>query len=213
MAAMWLAVMLAADARAEAPEAIAARQRAAEPAVRPMLGVGLTAGGGRETITYVDRNTGDFLREEYVKFGQLWQVYGGVELRVAPRFTVQGTLNYHTDNSSDRGGLFRFSRYPLELLGHYHHTDEWRFGGGVRLVKRARFKSSGENLLSAPVDVKFEDTTGLVLETEYRVHPALGLKLRYVAEKYEVAPGSAGLPSGDKFDGNHVGVLLTWYMY
>jgi opacity protein-like surface antigen len=185
---------------------------AAGPALRPLLGLGLTVGGDPILVPYAEPDAPDVVtREDYIKFGQFWQFYGGVEYQVAPRFSLQATLGYHTDSSSDYGTVVRFSRYPLELLGHYHATPEWRFGGGLRYVKNARFLgdvtlSEGGN---SNFRFDFQDTTGLVLETEYRMSRSLGLKFRLVAEKYEL---EAPL-DGDKVDGSHAGLMLNWYLF
>lgn len=187
----------------------ASKAPAGGPALRPLLGLGLTVGGDPIPITYIDEETGDVQRVDYVKLGQFWQLYGGLEYQVGPRFSLQATLNYHADTSSDFGGVFRFSRYPVELLGHYHLSEEWRFGGGLRYIKNPKFVGSGERVIGGAFEVEFEDTTGLVLETEYRVNRSFGLKLRLVAEKYELKPPF----DGDKLDGSHAGLMLNWYLF
>lgn len=75
---------------------------------------------------------------------------------------------------------------PVELLAHWRAGDNWWLGGGVRKAF-----------------VKF--SAGLVLEAEYMMSKNWGLKMRAVKEK--------GLAEGDteKFSGDHVGAILTYY--
>ena len=53
--------------------------------------------------------------------------------------------------------------------------------------------------------MKFDDTTGTVLEGEYLFSPHIGLKLRYVSEGFDVKGSNATA------DGSHFGVLLSYY--
>jgi hypothetical protein len=174
-----------------------AAQDAGLSALRPLVGMGLTFGG--DTLATVFFDDGD---DQDIKAGQLVQFYVGAVYQAVPQFSVQATLGYHVDKSSGENASLRFARYPLELLGHYHIDDKWSFGGGVRFVSKPKVAGSGD--LSG-LGGEFDDTTGVVVEGEYRIAPQLGLKLRYVSEEYKAA-GVA-----EAADGSHVGFFATWY--
>jgi hypothetical protein len=167
--------------------------------VRGILGMGLTTGGDTlASIQYTDGSTDD------IRAGGLVHVYGGLEVRLTPQVTMQGTFGYQVDDTgSNANGALRFSRYPFELLAHFQINPYMRIGGGARFVNDARVSGSG--VLSG-VEVDYGSTTGAVIEGEVLVMPNIGLKLRAVSERYTP---SAGGPSAD---GNHVGFYLNWYL-
>ena len=167
--------------------------------VRGILGMGLTTGGDTlASIQYTDGSTDD------IRAGGLVHVYGGLEVRLTPQVTMQGTFGYQVDDTgSNANGALRFSRYPFELLAHFQINPYMRIGGGARFVSDARVSGSG--VLSG-VEVDYGSTTGAVIEGEVLVMPNIGLKLRAVSERYTP---SAGGPSAD---GNHVGFYLNWYL-
>eukprot|EP01041_Mallomonas_annulata_P019536 gene19536-38925_t len=63
-------------------------------------------------------------------------------------------------------------------------SPEWRIGFGARHVSNPKISSSGVANIGS---LKFESTLGSVVEAEYAMGRNVGVKLRYVAEKYEVA--------------------------
>jgi hypothetical protein len=177
---------------------------AAEPerAVRPLVGAGLTFGGA--TLYTVQYNDGT---SSNIHAGGLVDVYAGVEFRIAEAFSLQATVGYHVDDRGARNGSLRFERFPIELLGHYRIDPHWRAGGGVRFVQSPRVTGSG---VLGGNDVSFDSTTGGVVEGEYLILPAsrrvqVGVKLRYVAERYQLQGG------GPSISGNHVGVMGSVY--
>jgi hypothetical protein len=183
-------------------------QAGSDSSVRPLLGGGLTVGGDTMVdVTFVNE-AGQPLDSAQVKAGQLLQVYGGLEYQPVSRFSLQATLGYHWHNAEGADGQGKFSRYPVELLGHYHFNENWRIGAGARFVRGAKRELRISNP-SNPVDLeqKFDNTTGTIIEGEYVVDRKLGFKLRYVSEKYK-----AQAPFIDKFDGSHVGLLVNWYL-
>lgn len=187
--------------QAEEPEQPLSAPGFAAPAVRPLLGVGLTFGGDTlATAFFTNGNQTD------IKAGQLLQLHGGLEYRATPLLSLQATVGYHVHNSSASNGSLRFSRIPVELLGHFHASDAWQFGGGLRLVSNARLAGSGA--ASSVQTVDFDNTTGLVVEGEYRTSSKLGFKLRYVSEKYETKAPLSGVT----VDGSHIGLLMNWYL-
>lgn len=171
------------------------------PVWQPLVGVGLTVGGDKfiEGIRYDDGYSED------IAAGQFLQIYTGVRYQAVPNFSVQATAGYHVDNTRrSSNGNARFSRYPFEVLAHFHVSDQVRVGGGVRFVTGAEFISSG---LLAVGNRRFDNTTGVVAEAEYLVAPQLGFKLRYVSEQYQAKP-----PFAETVDGSHVGFMFNWYL-
>jgi hypothetical protein len=166
--------------------------------VRVVAGIGLTTGGEKlVTVQYTDGSTDD------VKSGGLVHFYLGAEFNIAPQFSLQANAGYHIDDTSGASnGSVRFSRYPIEFLGHYAATPQVRLGGGLRYVPSAKLDGSGVLNFT---HIDFKSTTGLVLEGEYLFNPNFGVKLRYVAEDYE-AEGGLGSVSG-----NHGGVYMSFY--
>jgi len=177
--------------------AAVAGAQAQERTVRGVLGMGVTGGGDTlATVVYTDGST------DSIKAGGLVHLYGGAEFRVAPQFTLQANVGYHVDRTSGySNGSIRFSRYPIELLGHFAVAPSVRLGGGARFVNNAKIDTSG--VLSG-TRVEFDNTVGGVIEAEWLVLPSLGLKARYVSERYKI--------NGVSFDGNHGGFYVSWYL-
>src|SRR5512138_1432120 len=171
--------------------------QAQERTVRGVLGMGITGGG--ETLATVVYSDGS---SDSIKSGGLVHLYGGAEFRVAPQFTLQGNIGYHVDRTSGySNGSIRFSRYPIELLGHFEVAPSVRLGGGARFVNNAKIDTSG--VLSG-TRVDFDNTVGAVFEAEWLVLPSLGLKARFVSERYKV--------NGVSVDANHGGFYVSWYL-
>jgi hypothetical protein len=168
------------------------------PAVRWLLGVGLTGGGDKlVTVPFSDGSSST------IRAGGFVQLYGGAEFRVGERGAVQATASYHVDDTkAASNGSVRFDRFPLEVLGLYSVQDNVRLGLGARLISSADVRGTG---VASSVQGRFDSTTGLVLEGEYLFSPHMGMKLRYVSEKYTVKNSS------QKYDGSHVGALFTYY--
>lgn len=172
-------------------------QQQPERAVRGLLGIGVTGGGDSlATVAFTNGTTED------IRAGGLVHVYGGAEFRLGTQVTLQTTIGYHVDDtSSASNGSLRFSRYPAELLVHYQIDNHVRLGGGVRYISSAKIDGRG---VLAGNRVDFDSTVGAVIEGEYLVTPNIGLKLRFVNEKYEV--------NGVSADGKHGGFYFTWYL-
>ena len=174
-----------------------AQTPAQERSVRAFIGAGLTGGGDSlATVVFTNGSTED------IRAGALVHVYGGVEFRLAPQFTVQTSLGYHVDDTGGgSNGSLRFSRYPVELLAHYQIDPRVRLGGGARFISSAKLDGSG---VLAGNRIDFDSTVGAVIEGEYLVTPSMGLKLRYVNDKYKTG--------GVSVDGSHGGFYFTWYL-
>lgn len=165
--------------------------------LRFLVGGGLTFGGDKlATAKYTNGG------EINIHAGSMVAVNVGIDYRIAEAFSVQGTVGYHFDNASGTNGNIRFDRFPVELLGYYNVMPQWRVGGGVRYVTNAKLSSSGVAYFG---DYGFDNTFGAVVEGEYMFGPKVGMKIRYVNEKYQPKMG------GDKLDGSHIGILANYY--
>lgn len=165
--------------------------------VRFFIGGGFTAGGDR-LITARQFNDDDYS----LHGGGLLQVHGGVEFRIAPTVSLALSVGYHVDAVDTFWGSTRFSRVPIEALGHVRVHPNWRVGGGVRFTVDPTLSSDG---FAPDVDENFRSSIGPVIEVEYLFNPRLGLKLRGVSERYK---SKAGLST---VSGNHVGLMLNFY--
>ena len=165
--------------------------------LRFVAGAGITYGG--ETIVtahYVDGDDIDIDAGGSVAF------LVGLDYRINPQFSVQGTVGYHVDNAGGNNGNVRFERVPVELLGYYHVNDKVRVGGGLRYVTAAALRTSGVADIG---DYEFKDTTSSVAEIEYLYSHQLGFKLRYVNDRFK------DKTFGDKVRGDHVGAFVNFY--
>ncbi len=167
--------------------------------LRYLLGGGLTFGGDKlATVLYTDGST------DSVTAGGTFELHAGMDYRMNDDISIQGTAGYHFDltKPASNGGV-TFSRFPLEMMAYYHSNDFFRIGGGSRIVLRPRLKGDG---VASATNRSFSNTFGFVVEGEYMVIPALGIKVRYVREKYK-GKGFSG-----SINGNHIGVLANIYL-
>jgi opacity protein-like surface antigen len=164
--------------------------------VRFLLGMGLS-GGGDELASARYTNG----RNVNLHAGGLVYFTAGVDYRIAPQFSLQGTVNYHVDRANATNGDIKFERFPVELIGYYQPNPAWRVGGGVRYTNSPKLSGSG---VASGTDVSFDNTTSAVVEGEYFVGRKLGVKLRYVNETFK----SRGYKD---VDGSHVGLSANFY--
>jgi hypothetical protein len=177
-------------------------QAQSQSAFYGLVGGGFTFGGEKlVTVEFDDGSSSD------VRSGGLVTFYGGVEYRFDDTFSLQTTIGYHVDSVSAENGSVRFSRYPVELLGHVHVSPSVRIGGGLRKALNPKISGSG---FAAGTATEFDSNTGGVIEVEYMFSRYGGVKLRGVFEKYK--PTGSGIPANaPEADGNHVGILGTFY--
>jgi len=166
--------------------------------MRFFIGMGLTGGGDEiASVYYDDGDEGD------VTFGSLVQLGGGVDYRINSDLSLQASFHTHVSSQGADNGSVRFTRLPMELIGYYNVSPQWRVGVGARYVSNARIRSRGAAANIGNFDI--DNTVGGLVEAEYLVSSRVGVKLRYVSEKYEVS-GLRG-----KLDGSHVGVFGNFY--
>jgi outer membrane protease len=172
--------------------------------VRPVAGLGLTYGG--DTLVEVTYTNGDTTK---VRAGGLIAFNGGIEVRFTDLVSAQALIGYHVDSASADNGDIRFERFPVELLGHFRLTDSFRLGGGARYTQ-ARFRASGE-ALNYVSSTDFQQNVGGVVEAEYFPIKTIGIKARYVSEKYK--PKRPGVTTSESVDGSHFGLYVNYYFY
>jgi outer membrane protein W len=177
-----------------------AQAQTAAPAAKPLrflVGAGLTFGGDKlATAQYTNGG------EINIHAGSMVALNAGIDYRINEAFSVQGTVGYHFDNASAENGSIRFERFPFELLGYYNVSPQWRVGGGVRYASNAKLSSSG---VADFGDYEFDSTVSGVVEGEYMFGPKVGVKVRYVNEKFQAKIGGA------RIDGSHIGLLANYY--
>ncbi|SFH00913.1 Outer membrane protein beta-barrel domain-containing protein [Duganella sp. CF458] len=156
-----------------------AQTQAVERPLRFLVGTGVSHGG--DTLATAEYESG-WSRD--VKAGGLVYFTFGANYRLDEEFSIQGTLNYHVDDASAKNGKLKFERFPVEVLGYYHMDENWRVGAGLRYIKSAKLSSDG----AAPdVGGKSDSTVSGVVELEYFFIPQVGMKVRYVKEKFKAA--------------------------
>lgn len=187
--ALAMATLGAAQAQTES-------QRPADKQMRFLVGMGLTFGGDKLASAHY---TNGF--DVNINAGSLIAFNTGIDYRVTPAFSFQGTVGYHTDRASANNGDVHFSRIPIELLGYYNVSPQWRVGGGARYVGNVALRSSGA---AAFGNFDFKNTLSPVVEAEYMMQH-WGFKVRLVSEKFEEKV------SGAKVNADHIGLFGTYY--
>jgi hypothetical protein len=163
--------------------------------VRLLFGVGVSGGGDKlASGQYKDGSTAE------IHAGGLVYLTAGVDYQLLPDLSLQATINYHVDDASAWNGDLKFERYPIELITYYQPNPVFRVGGGLRYVVSPKLSSSGK---APEANASFDNTKSAVVEAEYFVDPTLGIKLRYVSEKYRARDRM--------IDGSHVGLSANFY--
>jgi len=194
--ALAVALAIASLGMAQAQSFVQVQDIATKP-LRFVAGAGVTYGG--ERIVTAHYTNGD---EMDIDGGGSVALLVGLDYRVNPQFSVQGTVGYHVDNAAGTNGDIRFERVPFELLGYYHVNDKVRVGGGLRYVTGTSLRTNGVADIG---NYEFKDTTSPVAEIEYLYSPQLGFKLRYVNDKFK------SRDFNDTVRGDHVGALVNFY--
>jgi len=137
----------------------------------------------------------------------------GADFRIADRITVQGSVGHQRYSIDGTNGNVVFSRVPVELLGFYSLTQQFRLGLGVRKSQNAKVVGGG---VASSVYRTYDSSLGAVLEGQYLFSapsttaraPVVGVHLRLVSEAYTQNNGGAG---AEKISGNHVAAGLVFY--
>lgn len=173
--------------------------------VKPLVGMGVTFGG--DTVATVDYEDED-VSDAKVHAGGLFAFGGGLEVQFTPLVSAQALLSYHFDRANASNGSVRFERTPVELLGHFRLNDWFRLGGGARYISAAKIRASGA-ATNTVANVDFEPNWGTVVEGEFFPTRSIGIKVRYVSEKFK----AKGYPNAPLLDGSHGGVYLNYYFF
>jgi len=184
---------------------------------RPLVGLGFTSGGDTMLkVNLVTQGGNSTTYREDVSSG------GGIDLRLGVSrrlgelpLTLQLAGVYHNDQVNGiEGSKYRFRRLPVEATLLWHATDRTRIGFGIRKATNAtlkidngRFTNAQGNEVAVSGKAALKANTGFIVEAEYALTPAWGLKGRYVFESYRYRDD----PQGEKFEANHLGVMSVWY--
>ncbi|USX15211.1 porin family protein [Oxalobacteraceae bacterium OTU3CAMAD1] len=171
-------------------------QGPASPPLHFLAGLGVSGGGDDLATAHYTNGKSD-----NIKAGGGVYFTAGATYRLSQAFSLQGTVNFHVDDTNAKNGSIRFKRFPIEVLGYYHPSDAWRVGGGLRYISGAKLSSSG---VAAGIETKFDNTVSGVLEAEYFWTPSFGTKLRFVKETFK-ADGYEDVKA------NHVGISANYY--
>lgn len=187
--------------------------------LRPFIGVGYTWGGDTiQAWTLIPVGT-------TTKYDEDISAGAGLDLRLGLAYrlnglplTLQGSVGYHNDQVNGfTGGEHYFRRYPIELLLQWHASEKGRLGFGVRRAVNASFVTKGgtcgpdgATYTCPSFNEGMKASTGLIVEGEWLVTPSWGLKARYVHESYRFKDP---MVSSDKYEGDHFGLMTSFYFY
>jgi opacity protein-like surface antigen len=188
-----IAAMLASLGAAQAQTAT---PQAANAPVRFLVGLGATFGG--DNLAEAVYTNGS---HQQIKAGSGVVFTTGIDYRLSPEFSVQGTLNFHVDDTSASNGSIKFQRFPVELLAYFHPNAQWRVGGGVRYVNSPKLSSSGA---AAGINLTFDNTTSAVVEAEYFWTERASIKMRFVKEAFKA-------PHYTEVKADHFGISANFY--
>jgi hypothetical protein len=165
---------------------------------RGLVGLGLTFGG--ETIGKVSYENGD---SATLHSSGLADLRGGFEYQLQGQpVALELSIGYHFDKVNAKNGEASFTRYPLELIGHYALNEYWRVGFGVRKSLSTELKVT----INTDVTTKFTSSVGPLIEAEYFVTPQFSFKGRYVVENF-----TSDDQYKDKLKGSHGGIYGMFY--
>jgi hypothetical protein len=111
----------------------------------------------------------------------------GVDYRLAPKVTVQASIGREISMISAIEGDLTFTRLPLEVIGMYDISKDFRLGAGLRYSTEAKLRGTG---VFTPLNDNFESVPGAVVEGQYifsstKDGAQFGLSLRYVTESFK----------------------------
>lgn len=117
----------------------------------------------------------------------------GADYRLSDKVTLQGSIAREVSSVPNAAnGDLTFTRVPLEFLGFYSLTKEWRLGGGLRYSTQPNVTGTGFAAGWSGLG-GYEPTLGGVIEVQYLFatsearaakNAQFGLSLRYVDENF-----------------------------
>lgn len=166
--------------------------------LRGIIGMGITGGGEKlGTLVYTNGDSAT------LSSGGLIDFRGGAEYQIQGQpVAIELSIGYHFDKANATNGDASFTRYPLELIGHYAINEYWRVGLGLRKSLSTELKVT----INSDVTTKFTSTVGPLIEAEYFVTPQFSFKGRYVVENF-----TSDDQYKDKLKGSHGGIYGMFY--
>jgi len=167
----------------------------AEEGFKLVLSAGLTAGGEK----LISTTSGSSLTSG----GMILLSAGSVYSFADSGFQIQGAFGYHFDELTATDGSASFSRTTLEIIPFYQVTETARVGLGLIQVMSPSY--------SDPFDsMTFEDTTGFLVEVDWKTHGSSWWGIRYASIDYTVATlnGTDVSFAAIPIDGNYFGVIF-----
>jgi len=168
---------------------VALRVEGAE--IRPLIKAGGDFGG--DTMVTVAFDDGD---TQKIRANQGFYIGGGAAIIDAER-----NMEYHLSAAikfyfvdADNGDV-EWTRVPLEALAFYR-LQHVRLGGGLTYHVNPRLEGSG---FATPLDIKFKNPLGVVLQADWRATESLGLGVRYTFLEYEAKGNFAGTAKASGF--------------
>jgi Outer membrane protein beta-barrel domain len=170
---------------------------ASSSGLRGIVGLGLTGGG--ETIARVQWTNGDSTK---LSSGGLIDFRGGAEYQIQGQpVAIELSIGYHFDKANGSNGSVGFTRFPLELIGHYALDEYWRLGLGLRKSLSTEYKDTVNGDTQ-----KFTSSISPLVEAEYFMTPQFSFKGRYVVENFKTDDAYKA-----KLKGSHAGIYGMFY--
>ncbi|AKJ00455.1 hypothetical protein [Archangium gephyra] len=176
------------------------------------------------TLTFGPSFGGDKFAELHYSDGTVSEITAGGSIQmgggVLVDFTriplqVQTMLTWHVAGAGASNGSLNFYRWPLELLGFYKLTQNFRVGGGLQYALGPHTVLSNGSR-SETLVVNYDNGLGFVAEGGFMAcgKICLGFNLRFVQQSYApraaVFEGNSIPVEGDLVDGQHVGFNMTF---
>lgn len=175
-----------------------------------LLGTGL-GGDAIAEGTYI--NTGGAWA---VKTGLGLQYKLGLDYRVAPKMTVQGSFGRQRSTTDASNGEISLTTHAVELMGFYDVSPSVRAGAGVRTLTLAEVSATGvaNGFVAAG---RYDSTPGAVLELQYVLDSTesrkgsgsgqFGISTRYVSETLTHSSNNTPSKNGSHFE---IGLFLYY---
>lgn len=143
----------------------------------------------------------NFASGHYVNSGEYWEIgtgsgmkYAiGADYRISEKVTLQGSVGREVSTVPNAAnGDLTFTRVPVELLGFYNLSKEFRVGGGLRYATNSNMTGNGVVAGWSGLG-GYEASTGGVLEAQYLFATSqakearsaqFGLSVRFVSESF-----------------------------
>jgi hypothetical protein len=134
----------------------------------------------------------------------------GADYRLTEKLAMQATVGMEVSEVPAVQGNQWFTRVPVEVVGLYDLSKEFRIGAGVRYSTNSQVVSNGAYVGDA-INGRYEPTLGFVVEGQYLFATTerkgsdaqFGISLRYVSESFK--------KDGKTYSGDHGQATLVLY--